>query len=114
MAEYTFLYRGSQLSTASPEERQKRMAKWMAWFKDMGEKGLVKDAGHPLDGVGKVVRGKPITVNDGPYAEAKDLIGGYTLIEASDLDHAAEIAKGCPILEGGGSVEVRPVLKLNM
>jgi hypothetical protein len=113
MGEFTFLYRGGNMA-ASPDERQKQMERWMTWFKDMGAKGLVKDPGHPLEGAGKVVRGKPIVVNDGPYAEAKDLVGGYTLIEASDLGHAAEIAKGCPILEVGGSVEVRPVMKMNM
>ena len=42
------------------------------------------------------------------------MVGGYTLIEARDLAHAAELAKGCPILEVGGSVEVRPIQKLNM
>ncbi len=114
MGEFTFLYRGSQAATASPEERQKTMEKWMGWFKDMGAKGLIKDPGHPLEGGGKIVRGKPVSVSDGPFAEAKDLIGGYTLIEASDLNHAAEIAKGCPILEVGGAVEVRPVMKMNM
>jgi hypothetical protein len=112
MAEFTFLYRGSQAANLSPDERQKQMEKWMAWFKNMGAK--VKNPGHPLEGGGKVVRGKPIAVSDGPYAEAKDLVGGYTLIEANDLAQAAELAKGCPILEVGGSVEVRPVLQMNM
>ncbi len=113
MSEFTFLYRGRD-TTASPEQRQKHMEKWVAWFKDLGAKGLIKDPGHPLEDGGKVVRGKAMSVNDGPYAEAKDVVGGYTLIEASDLAHAAEIAKGCPILEVGGSVEVRPVMKMNM
>jgi len=114
MAEFTFLYRGSQPANLSPDERQKQMQKWMAWFEDMGAKGLVKNPGHPLESGGKVVRGKPMAVSDGPYAEAKDLIGGFSLIEARDLAHAAEIAKGCPILEGGGAVEVRPVMQMNM
>ena len=48
-------------------------------------------------------------IHDGPYAEAKDIVNGYTLIEAKDLAQATEIAKACPILELGGSVEVRPV-----
>lgn len=51
---------------------------------------------------------------DGPFAEAKDLIGGFTLIEARDLDHAVELAKGCPIFEFDGGVEVRPIRKLDM
>jgi hypothetical protein len=60
-----------------------------------------------------VVKGKQKkTVTDGPYAEAKDLVGGYTLVEAKDLAHAAELSMGCPIFERGGFVEVRPVMKM--
>ncbi len=114
MGDFTFLYRGSNGSTLSPEERQKTMEKWMTWFKDMGDKGLIKNPGHPLENGGKIVRGKPIAVSDGPFAEAKDVISGFTLIQANDLAHAAEIAKGCPILEVGGAVEVRPVMQMNM
>ena len=53
-------------------------------------------------------------VVDGPYAEAKDIIGGYLSIEAKDLNQATELAKGCPILNIGGSVEVRQVQIVNM
>ncbi len=93
---------------------QKQMEKWVAWFKELGAKGHLKDPGHPLEGTGKVVTGKQKIVNDGPFAEAKDVVGGYIVIEARDLLHAVEISKGCPILEVGGSVEVRPIEKLNM
>ena len=86
----------------------------MAWFKELGEKGHIKYPGHPLEGTGKVVRGKQKTVHDGPYAEAKDIVNGFTLIEAKDLSQAVELSKGCPILEFGGSVEVRPIQILNM
>jgi hypothetical protein len=61
-----------------------------------------------------VVRGKQKRVTDGPFAEAKDVVGGFTLILARDLEQAAELSKGCPILEVGGSVEVRPIQALNM
>ena len=91
---------------------QKTMQKWQAWFKELGAKGHLKDIGHPLEHSGKVVRGKHVT--DGPFAEAKDVVGGFTLIEARDLDQAAELSKGCPILEAGGSVEVRPIRIINM
>lgn len=53
-------------------------------------------------------------ITDGPFAEAKDVIGGYTLIKARDVSEAAELAKGCPLIERGGQVEVRPVMKLDM
>ena len=49
-------------------------------------------------------------VTDGPYPEA---IGGFTLVDAPDIDKAVELTRGCPILDGGGSVEVRPVMKLD-
>ena len=63
----------------------------------LGAKGHLKDPGHPLERTGKVVKGKQKTVTDGPYAEAKDVVGGYTLVEAKDLAQAVELSKGCPI-----------------
>src|SRR5207248_10168843 len=74
----------------------------------------IKNPGHPLERAGKLVKGKQRTITDGPYAESKDIIGGYTLVEAKDLAEAVELSKGCPILEGGGVVEVRPVLPAGM
>jgi hypothetical protein len=61
-----------------------------------------------------MVKGKQKIVTDGPFAELKDIISGYTLIEAKDLDQAAELSKGCPILERDGAVEVRPIMKMDM
>ena len=113
MGEYVFLYRGGEAGR-SPEQMQQTMQKWMAWFKELAEKGHIKDRGLPLEGTGKLVQGKRKTVIDGPFAEAKDLIGGFTLIEARDLDHAVELAEGCPIFEFEGGVEVRPIRKLIM
>jgi hypothetical protein len=113
MSEFTYLYRGRD-TTASPEQRQQHLQKWVAWFKELGAKGYLKELGHPLEVTGMVVKGNQKIVTDGPYAEAKDVVGGYSLIEAKDLPHAVEISKGCPILEVGGSVEVRPVQQMNM
>ena len=113
MSNFAFLYRGKD-TDASPEQMQKRMEKWRAWFKQLGEQGHLKDIGHPLESSGKVVSGKQKSVTDGPFAEAKDVVGGFTLVEARDLGQATELSKGCPILEVGGSVEVRPIQVLNM
>ena len=113
MNEFLFLYRGGEAG-GSPERAQQMMQKWMSWLKELGEKGHIKDQGQPLEGTGKVVRGKQKTVTDGPFTEAKDLVGGFTLVEARDIDQAVELSRGCPILEGGGSVEVRPVMKMDM
>ncbi len=113
MSEYVFLYRGGE-NGRSPERAQQMMQKWMAWLKDLSQKGHVKDQGQPLERSGKLVKGSQKTVTDGPFAEAKDVIGGYTLIQARDLDQAVELSKGCPIFEVEGAVEVRPVMKMNM
>jgi hypothetical protein len=113
MNEFVFLYRGGGAGR-SPEQAQQMMQKWMAWFKELAEKGHLKDRGEPLEPAGKLVSGKRKTVNDGPFAEAKDVVGGYTLILAKDLNQATELSKGCPIFEVDGQVEVRPVMKLNM
>lgn len=111
MSEYLFLYRGGS-RPESPAEGEQVMQKWISWMQDLETKGHLKDRGQPLEGEGKVVRGKQRSITDGPYAESKDIVGGYTLIEAKDLAHAAELAGGCPIFDREGLVEVRPVMKM--
>ena len=112
MSEFVLLYRSTEEARretmGSPDKAQQTMKKWQAWFKDMTDKGQLKNFGQPLDDRGKVVGGRKKTVTDGPYAETKDIVGGYSLIEAKSLDEAAKIASGCPIIESGGTVEVRP------
>jgi hypothetical protein len=114
MSEFSFLYRGRADTTGSPEQRQQHIAKWAAWFKDLGAGGHLKEIGHPLDPAGMVVRGREKIVTDGPFVEAKDMIGGFSVVEAKDLAHALELSKGCPILEVGGCVEVRPIQTINL
>ena len=111
MSQFLYVYRGGQRAE-SPEEGEKVMQKWVAWMEDLGKKGFLKDRGQPLEPTGKVVRGKDKVVTDGPYAESKDVVGGFTLVEAKDLSQAAELSKGCPIFESGGLVEVRPIMEM--
>ena len=112
MSEFTYLFRGRE-TAVSPDQMQRTMEKWLVWMKDLTAKGHVIDLGHPLDEGGTVVQGKDKLVIDGPFAEAKDIVGGYMLIKAQDLAQATEIALGCPILEVGGSVEVRPIQRMD-
>ena len=111
MSEFVYLYRGGR-RPESPAEGEQVMQRWMTWLQDLAAKGHIKDRGQPLEGEGKVVRanGNGRAVTDGPYPESKDIVGGYTLIEAKDLAQAAELAGGCPILDRDGLVEVRPVM----
>src|SRR5690242_1161711 len=94
MTEFVYLYRGYELP-ASPEEMQKKTAKWMAWLKDLSDKGHVKSFGEPLLPGGMVVKDKKKQVIDGPYAEAKDVVGGFSIIVAEDIEQAVEFSLGC-------------------
>ena len=111
MSEFLYVYRGGSRTGLSPEQIQQTMQKWVTWMQGLAEKGHLKDRGHPLEAAGKLVNGRSKNVTDGPYAE-KDLVGGYSLIEARDLAQATELSKGCPILERDGSVEVRPIMQM--
>jgi hypothetical protein len=114
MAQFVFLYRYKEEPPVSPAQMQQRMQSWMAWMKELSDKGHLKERGAPLERTGAVVGGPAKkTVTDGPYAE-KDLVIGFSIIEAKDLAHASQLSSGCPILEGGGFVEVRPVMALNV
>lgn len=112
MSEFVFLYRIPQPpEPPSPREMQERMSRWMAWMKDLDARGHIAAAGHPLAGAGAVVgRGSH---RDGPYAETKDIVMGFTVIAAKDLEEAIALAETCPIVVGGGGVvEVRPIARM--
>jgi len=93
----------------SPEQTQKVSEDWMAWFKGLMAEGKAV-AGHPLGFEGKSVSGKNRAVTDGPFAEAKEAIGGYFMLDVATMDEAVAIARQCPGLPFGAKVEVRPVL----
>ena len=108
-SEYMLLFRGAHWDKdLSPEEIQRIMGQWNTWFERLTLQGKVKSA-HPLEREGKLVSGKGRTIADGPFVESKEAIGGYFLLELDDFNEALEIAKECPTLEYGVTVEVRPV-----
>ena len=113
MGEFVYLFRTSEAQQREamgvPERAQKSLKAWLAWIRELEAAGHLKDPGQPLALQGKVVRGPSPVISDGPYVEAKDLVLGFMIIEARDLAHAAQLATGCPIAIGGGSVEIRPI-----
>jgi hypothetical protein len=113
MSRFLFIFRGSDAPQGSPEQLQKQMQKYMTWFEGLTRDGAYHGEGAPLERSGKVVRSARGAVSDGPYAEAKDVVGGYALIEAADLAAAVELSRGCPIFEANGLVEVRPVRQMS-
>jgi hypothetical protein len=114
MSKFMYLFRSNPAAyqSLSPEEMQQNLKKWMDWKDSLEKNGHISQLGERLDGKGKVVRGKTKAVIDGPFVEVKDFIQGYMIIEAGGIDQAVELAKGCPILNLDGSVEVRSFLSM--
>ena len=114
MSDFLFLFRSERTgSTASPEEMQRSLRKWGEWIQGLTQNGAFK-GGEPLNSGGKVVAGPKKLVTDGPFVESKEIVGGYLIVTAKSVDDAAEISKGCPIFDEGGSVEVREIRHMQM
>ncbi len=113
MKEFMFIFIGAdyQQFDLSPEETQVQMGKWFAWIDDLKKQGKYVD-GKPLTNASKTISGKDRVVADGPFAEAKELVGGYFIINADSLDDALKMAEDYPDFDFGGSVEVREVMVL--
>jgi hypothetical protein len=96
---------GSFPEDISPEEIQQVLEKYRLWSE------RVKASGQKLrDGEGRVVarNGQTVSVTDGPYAEAKEVIGGYFILDADDYDSALKLVEDCPHLDFG-SIEIRQI-----
>ncbi|HLZ16787.1 MAG TPA: YciI family protein [Cyclobacteriaceae bacterium] len=112
MEKFMFIFHGgSSGSSLSPAEAQTNMQKWFAWVEKLQKENRYL-SGEPLEPRGKLVSGSKKLVTDGPFAEGKELVGGYFVIHAKDLDEAVVISKDCPDFEYNGKVEVRPVMKM--
>jgi hypothetical protein len=115
MDEYLILMRLDLITKdaqPSPEQMQVYMKMYHEWVariaaqnKFIGGKGLSTE--------GKVIKMNDV-ITDGPYAETKESLAGYIMIRAKDFDEAVSIARECPILKGGNSVEVRKVISRHM
>jgi len=109
MKNFMLIFRGgSDAMEMSPEASQQHMQKWFEWVGELQQKGIYT-AGEALIPGGKTVsQGNVVT--DGPFAESKEIVGGFFIVKAESLEAAAEIAKACPDLPLGGTVEVRDVV----
>lgn len=113
MKNFMLIFRGgSDAMQMSPEEQQQHMQKWFQWVGELQANGTYA-GGEALMPTGKTVsQGNVVT--DGPFAESKEMVGGYFLVKANSIEEAAEIAKACPDLPLGGTVEVRDVVVFDM
>lgn len=109
MAQYILFLRGTneQLDGYSAEELQQLFEKYDEWVDSFKNKDQLRTAQKLIDGVRHEVRVEDGKVVDGPFAETKETIGGFFVVECATLKEAAEIAKRCPVLIHGGSVELR-------
>src|SRR2546428_13105335 len=87
MADFLYVFRGGGYQQLSPEQMQKHMQAWGNWIGELSKRGQYK-GGDPLEAGGKQVKGKKKTGGDGPFPEAKDLVGGYLLATAANLTAA--------------------------
>src|SRR5579863_5469234 len=108
MNEFLLIFRNTSLPEGkySPEEMQHILKQWENWMGSIAAQGKLTNSGSRLGYQGVTVRPGNIITN-GPYTETKEIVGGYIIVSAESLQQATEIARGCPILDVGGSVEVR-------
>jgi hypothetical protein len=115
MPKFLFVYRRSRslADEMTPEQMQQQMQKWQTWINDGLQKGWLLDAGDGLTQEGRVVNAKKLVI-DGPFAESKEIVGGFSIVQADSINAAAEVAKDCPVLLTGGTVEVRQLAGYTM
>jgi hypothetical protein len=114
--QYMLLIYQNEAARPGEAELAKMMQEYMAFTQDIVKAGKFK-AGDPLElsntaTTVRVREGKTLTT-DGPFAETKEQLGGYYIVEANDLDEAIAIAARIPGARWG-SIEVRPIRKVNM
>jgi hypothetical protein len=109
---YMLLYRSDEwYNMLSREELQKLMDQNKAWIERLTAQGKAKP-GRALERRGAIVSGKNGRfITDGPFAESKEAIGGYLVLDVETIDEAIAIAQSSPGLAYGGSIEVRPVVE---
>jgi hypothetical protein len=104
MAKFVLVYTGGASMGDTPEDQQAMMEAWMAWFGSLGESVL--DLGNPF-GASCAVTADGSVSDGGPSG-----LSGYSIIEAESAIAAADKAKTCPVLSGGGAIEIYEALPI--
>ncbi len=110
MKEFLLLFRQPDYdySKATPEKMKELSQKWQTWVSEIAAQGKLASNGPRLSLEGKVLRAGGV-ITDGPFVEIKEKLGSFIVVKAENLDDATTLAHGCPALDEGGSVEIRPV-----
>lgn len=96
----------------TPEEIQAEVKLWQDWIGGIGAQGKLKNPGEALGFEGKTIHADG-SITDGPYAELKEIVGGFIMVTAQTIEEATELGKGCPGLSNGGRVEVRDIMNFD-
>ena len=112
MKEFMMIFRRTPMKDFKPTPEQIRasISEWQDWIGGIAAQGKFVGTNR-LGFEGKVLNANGV-VTDGPYAEVKEIVGGYIIVKADNIDEAMELAKGCPVLGVGGKVEVRDVMQI--
>lgn len=112
MKEFMLLFRqpSYDYSKISPKEMEALKAKWENWAGGIAAQGKLAGKGQRLAMEGKVLRAGGV-ITDGPFVEIRERLGSFVVVKAENLDEATTLAHGCPALDAGGSVEIRPVFQ---
>jgi len=114
MKEFMMIFRNEKNDNPkpSPEQMQVIVKQWQDWIGGIAAQGKFV-ATNALGFEGETVNADT-TITDGPYAELKEIVGGYLICKAENLDDAMKLVDGCPTLLIGGKVEVRDVMVFDM
>ncbi len=109
MKEFMLIFRSEErVERPTPEEMQAQIKSWQDWIGGIAAQGKFVST-NALGMEGRVVRANNI-ITDGPYMELKEMVGGYTIVKAENIDEAVKLSEGCPTLSYGGAVEVRDIM----
>lgn len=110
MKEFMLLFRqpSYDYSNKSKEEMQAITRKWHEWAENINAQGKLSSNGSRLAAEGKVLKAGGV-ITDGPFVEIRERLGSFLIVKAENLEEATTLAHGCPALDAGGSVEIRPL-----
>ena len=113
MKEFIMIFRNDSFpeEKLTPEGMVAVSQQWENWISSIAAQNKLVARGARLGSEGCTIQPNNVITN-GPYAEIKEIIGGYSIIRADSVEEAAEIAKSCPGLAMGGSVEVRYIAQM--
>lgn len=110
MKEFMMIFHGGDYESGelSPEQFQAKMTLWDKWVGELRENDLFIN-GHALKNKSAEVKNDDLVLTDRPFVEANEIVTGYFVVKANDLEHARSLTKGYPDFDLGGKVEIREI-----